>query len=130
MRDRVIVSEAHRYSSYARYLSSPGMRARDVVIGLHEKRSGTEVGAADNCLEWIHNATTGDFKSKVSGNGNRSFCPLFRLVSLKTDDRSLDLRGASDGGLSSRIGTNVMKVVSFCSEFSPGRLLQCIPCTI
>ncbi|GBE85988.1 hypothetical protein SCP_0805120 [Sparassis crispa] len=95
MHDCVIVSEVHHCSSYARYLSSRG--TKDVVIGLSAEPAIPGIAAAHAHLEWVHSATTGNFKSKVSLNGSRDFCPLFRLVSLKDSDVSVGLRGASDG---------------------------------
>ncbi|GBE86834.1 hypothetical protein SCP_1000760 [Sparassis crispa] len=103
MRDCVVVSEVHRCSSYARYLSSP--RTKKIVIGLSEQSAKT---TGDAEVQWVHSTTTGEFKADVSKD--RDFCPLFKLVSLKEDDRSIDLRVPKPP-------SNIMAAFSLCWDF-------------
>jgi len=97
LRDCVVVSEVHRCSSYARYLSSP--RAKTITIGLNVQPSVAGVASAEANLKWVRSTNTGNFKSRVSASGDRDFCPLFRLVSLKETDTSVGLRGSWHGDI-------------------------------
>ncbi|KAF9240016.1 hypothetical protein BU15DRAFT_74244 [Melanogaster broomeanus] len=94
LKNRVIVSEVHRTSSYARHLSAPG--AKSITIGLSaEPLPGAVSAQAD--MKWVKSSDAGNFKSKVNNKGAaRAYYPLFRLVSLKETDASVGLRGPLD----------------------------------
>ncbi|TFK52884.1 hypothetical protein OE88DRAFT_1711746 [Heliocybe sulcata] len=95
MRDSVIVSEVHRCSSYARYLSSP--HTGNVFIGLSAEPPVPGIASVEAHAKWVRSTVTGNFKSRVNKPGDRQFCPLFRLVSLKETDTAVGLRGSWDG---------------------------------
>ena len=90
MRDRVIVSEVHRCSSYARFLATED--GATVALGLN---LGDPVGdlASTNDAKWVRNSSAGNFKWRVNTTGKRDFYPLFRLVSLEEGDISTGLTG-------------------------------------
>jgi len=92
LRNCVIVSEVHRTSSYARYLSSP--RSKTIMIGLSADPPVPGIASVKANFKWVSSANAGNFKSKVNGNGTREYYPLFRLVSLKETDTSVGLRGS------------------------------------
>ncbi|KIJ63463.1 hypothetical protein HYDPIDRAFT_29275 [Hydnomerulius pinastri MD-312] len=94
VQNRVIVSEVHRTSSYARYLSSP--RAKRITIGLSVEPPMPGVVSAQAHVKWVRSSAAGNFKSKVNQTGDRDYYPLFRLVTLKETDTSVGLRGSSD----------------------------------
>jgi len=85
----VIVSEVHRCSSYARFLSTGD--GITMAIGLD---LGGPAGSAApaNDAKWVKNSSAGNFKSRVNSSGKRHFYPLFRLVSLTAGDVSIGLR--------------------------------------
>ncbi|KAF7334479.1 hypothetical protein MVEN_02277400 [Mycena venus] len=81
MRDFCIVSEVHFCSAYARWLTT--IRGGAIALGLCIEASGVaSVGAT---ATWVNNATSGNFKSHVNKSGERSFYPLYRLVSLSEE---------------------------------------------
>jgi hypothetical protein len=96
MRDCVIVSQAHRCSSYARFLTAKN--GTTVAIGLSVEPPVSGVVSADVNAKWIRSSSAGNFKSKVNKSGNRDYYPLFRLVSLKDKDTSSGLRGELEDG--------------------------------
>lgn len=90
--DSVIVSEVHRCSSYARFLSSNhstsvtlGLRVQPVVMN-------TAPGKGNIEAKWVHDATAGNFRAKMNKDGKRVFYPLFRLVSLEEESLSTGLK--------------------------------------
>jgi len=89
MKGFVIVSEVHRCSSYARFLSTED--GATVVLGL----SATDPIGKSATLDtkWVRNSSGGNFKARVNATGRRDFYPLFRLVSLTEGDISTGLRG-------------------------------------
>jgi len=88
----VIVSEVHRCSSYARFLSTEG--GATVALGLSVEDPIGNSAALDG--KWVRNSTGGNFKARVNATGKRVFYPLFRLVSLTEGDVSTGLRGELD----------------------------------
>jgi len=85
----VIVSEVHRCSSYARFLSTES--GATVVLGLSVEDPIGNSATFDT--KWVGNSSGGNFKTRVNASGNRDFYPLFRLVSLMEGDISTGLRG-------------------------------------
>ena len=84
MRGVAIVSEVHSCSSYARLLTTG--RGGTIALGLRVEPSGVaSVGAA---ATWVQNATSGNFKSHVNKSGERSFYPLYCLVTLSEEGTS------------------------------------------
>jgi hypothetical protein len=96
MRGCVIVSEAHRCSSFARLLTAKD--GGSVAIGLSVQPPISGVVSATANANWVRSSQAGNFKSKVNKNGSRDFYPLFRLVSIKEKDTSTGLRGGLDDG--------------------------------
>jgi hypothetical protein len=90
LRDRVIVSEVHRTSSYARYLSSPNTKS--ISIGLSAEPSVPGIISAQANVGWVRSSNAGNFKAKVNQSGKRDYYPLFRLVSLKETALTVGLR--------------------------------------
>ena len=90
----VIVSEVHRCSSYARFLSTEN--GATVAIGLSVEVPTGNSTSANLDAKWVHNSSGGKFKGRVSAGGKRDFYPLFRLVSLTEGDVSTGLRGELD----------------------------------
>ncbi|KAH7921892.1 hypothetical protein BV22DRAFT_1018462 [Leucogyrophana mollusca] len=97
LRDCVVVSEVHRCSSYARYLSSPNTKSITMGLSVEPPVSGVASAKAD--VKWVRSTTTGNFKSKVDKSEARVFYPLFRLVSLKETATAVGLRGSWDGDI-------------------------------
>jgi len=97
LRDAVIVSQVHRCSSYARYLTSPN--TKNLVMGMSAQMPAPGVASAEVDISWVRSTYTGNFKSKANKAGQRNFCPLFRLVSLKEGDTAVGLRGSLDDGI-------------------------------
>ena len=90
----VIVSEVHRCSSYARFLSAAA--GATVALGLAAQPPVGNVGSANVDAKWVHSSSAGNFKAKVNKEGKRVFYPLFRLVALKESAVSTGLRGELD----------------------------------
>ncbi|KAF8908530.1 hypothetical protein CPB84DRAFT_1959176 [Gymnopilus junonius] len=90
----VIVSEVHRCSSYARFLSSSA--GATVALGLSAQPPMADVGSAKVDAKWVHSSSAGNFKARVNKEGKRVFYPLFRLVALKESSVSTGLRGELD----------------------------------
>lgn len=80
LRDRVVVSEAHRCASYASYLASS--KTKDVVIGLSSKASEGS-SSTQPYPRWVRTNKTGYFKGKADNSGERKYYPLYKLVSVK-----------------------------------------------
>jgi hypothetical protein len=95
LRNCVIVSEVHRTSSYARYLSFPN--SKTIMIGLSAEPPVSGIASVNANFKWVSSTNAGNFKSKVSTSGNREYYPLFRLVSMKETDTSVGLRGSWHG---------------------------------
>lgn len=96
MRGCVIVSEAHRCSSFARLLTAKD--GGSVAIGLSVQPPISGVVSATANANWVRSSQAGNFKSKVNKSGSRDFYPLFRLVSIKEKETSTGLRGGLDDG--------------------------------
>uniref|UniRef100_A0A8H7XN07 Uncharacterized protein n=1 Tax=Psilocybe cubensis TaxID=181762 RepID=A0A8H7XN07_PSICU len=94
MKGLVIVSEVHRCSSYARFLST--QNGVTVALGLSAEPPIANVGKVGTDVRWVHSSSAGNFKAKVDKTGKRVFCPLFRLVALVDDDVASGLRGEMD----------------------------------
>jgi hypothetical protein len=86
MRGVVVVSEVHSCSSYARLLSAEGRGI--VALGLCVEPPISGIASAGATATWVRNLTSGNFKSGVNTEGERSFYPLFRLVSLSEEATS------------------------------------------
>jgi hypothetical protein len=91
MAGKVVVSEVHKCSSYARLLTAKG--SKNVVIGLQVEPPVSGVASATLNATWVRNTNAGNFRSKVNKNGGRVFYPLFRLVSVKEQETSVGFRG-------------------------------------
>ena len=80
MRGCVIVSEVHSCSSYARLLTT--QNGKTIALGLSVQPpppgSGLLVGA-----KWVHNTVAGNFRWGINPTGDRTYYPLYCLVSLK-----------------------------------------------
>lgn len=99
MADRVIVSEVHRCSSYMRALTSS--KDHDIFCGLSaQPPAPLAVGEVSIEGRWVTNYSAGNFRSKVDAKGERSFYPLFRLVSFRGTDVTTGLRGVEEEDLS------------------------------
>jgi len=96
MHGLVVVSEAHRCHSYARFLTAKN--GGKIAVGLDAQPPISNVASASVDASWIRSASTGNFKSKVNKSGNRDFYPLFRLVSLEEEATSTGLRAGIDQG--------------------------------
>ena len=84
MQDIVVVSEVHTCASYARYLGTPEVKS--VSIGLSVQGPASDSASGNIRMEWVRSNNIGNFKSKVNKGGERTYCPLFRLVSLNEED--------------------------------------------
>lgn len=94
MRNKVIVSEVHRCSSYARLLTSK--EAGTVALGLSFHSTGNPSPVSgDVRASWVRNSHSGNFKYKVNADGARVFYPLCRLVALRTDLPVSGVRGGN-----------------------------------
>jgi hypothetical protein len=80
MRDRVVVSEVHSCSSYARLLTAQSESTVALGLSIEPAASGDASGTAD--VTWLRSVASGNFRSQVNKKGERKFYPLFRLVSL------------------------------------------------
>ncbi|EAU82176.1 hypothetical protein CC1G_11366 [Coprinopsis cinerea okayama7 len=96
---KVIVSEVHRCSSYARYVSSG--KTSSVAIGLTVTNpeatklfGDVETGAE---TRWMKSVSSGNFKTRTRKDGKRAYYPLFRLVSLDEKGLATGLRGGEEG---------------------------------
>lgn len=92
VKGRVIVSEVHRCSSYARFLATED--GATVALGLSVEDPIGNSAALD--AKWVRNSSAGNFKARVNTTGKRDFYPLFRLVSLTEGTISTGLRGELD----------------------------------
>ncbi|KAJ6544670.1 hypothetical protein DFH09DRAFT_885524, partial [Mycena vulgaris] len=89
MRGAVVVSEVHSCSSYARVLTAK--TGSTIALGLRVDPPVPGVASIAATARWVTSRTLGNFKSGVSKNGDRKFCPLFRLVSLEETDVAMGL---------------------------------------
>ncbi|KIJ36091.1 hypothetical protein M422DRAFT_179896 [Sphaerobolus stellatus SS14] len=94
MQGRVIVSQTHRCSSYARLLTAQG--DSNVTVGLNATALTDGPASAQTMAKWVRSTAGGYFKSRINRTGKRSFYPLFKLVSVKQEAISVGLRGESD----------------------------------
>lgn len=94
MKGLVIVSEAHKSSSFARLLTAEGTSNIAIGLSVEPPVSGAVSGTAD--AKWVRSSSAGNFKSKVNKDGKRVFTPLFRLVSLDDREVSTGMRGGDD----------------------------------
>jgi hypothetical protein len=93
MRGVVVVSEVHSCSSYARLITANV--GSTVALGLRVEPPISGVASAGATATWVRNVNSGNFKSQVSKTGERSFYPLFRLVSLSEEETSTGIGGTS-----------------------------------
>jgi hypothetical protein len=102
MRDVVVVSEVHSCSSYARLITAEA--GSTVALGLCVEPPISGVASASATATSVRDVTSGNFKSGANIEGERSFYPLFRLVSLSERDMSTGLgrtsTNTSSGGSS------------------------------
>ncbi|KAJ6530915.1 hypothetical protein DFH09DRAFT_882100, partial [Mycena vulgaris] len=89
MRGAVVVSEVHSCSSYARVLTAN--TGSTIALGLRVDPPVPGVASIAVDARWVTSRTLGNFKSGVSRNGDRKFCPLYRLVSLEETDLAMGL---------------------------------------
>lgn len=92
VKDRVLVSQVHRCSSYARFLSTKD--GATVALGLSVADPIGNSAPVDT--KWVRNSGVGNFKTKVNSTGERDFYPLFKLVSLKKSPIATSLRTLPD----------------------------------
>jgi len=95
VKDRVLVSQVHRCSSYARFLTTED--GATVALGVSVADPVSNSAAVD--AKWVRNSGVGNFKTKVNSTGERKFYPLFKLVTLSkspTIATSLRILPASD----------------------------------
>jgi hypothetical protein len=78
VKDRVLVSQVHRCSSYARFLTTED--GATVALGVSVADPVSNSAAVD--AKWVRNSGVGNFKTKVNSTGERKFYPLFKLVTL------------------------------------------------
>ncbi|KAF8144949.1 hypothetical protein K438DRAFT_1631009, partial [Mycena galopus ATCC 62051] len=83
MHDMVVVSEVHSCSSYARLLCADGTTT--LTLGSHVSTPGLGASASI-ASKWVTEGSSGNFKSQVNTRGERTFSPLFRLVSLSGEE--------------------------------------------
>lgn len=93
MRGQVIVSELHRCSSYARYLTDE--QGGSIALGLNVQPP-VAVAEASSQISWERVVATGNFKCNSTKRGLRPFFPLYRLVSLVENGPSTGLRHLND----------------------------------
>ncbi|KAJ7773158.1 hypothetical protein B0H16DRAFT_1305005 [Mycena metata] len=79
MCNTVVVSEVHACSSYARLLTTKADNT--VVLDLTVEPAISGVVSSSATAKWVRHGTSGYFKSQVNKQGDRTFYPLFRLVS-------------------------------------------------
>ncbi|KIJ23638.1 hypothetical protein M422DRAFT_62409 [Sphaerobolus stellatus SS14] len=91
---RVIVSQTHRCSSYARLLTAQG--DSNVTIGLYTTALPDGLASSQTMAKRVRSTAGGYFKSRTNGTRKRSFYPLFKLVSVKQEAISVGLREESD----------------------------------
>ncbi|KAI0028841.1 hypothetical protein K488DRAFT_57662 [Vararia minispora EC-137] len=91
MKHCLVISEVHSCSSFARYLGNATVKS--VTIGLAVEPPAGAVASASARMHWVRSTTVGNFKSRINEDDERTFRPLFRLVSLKEDDLTTGLRG-------------------------------------
>lgn len=84
MKGRVIVSEAHKSSSFARLLTAKGTSNIAIGFSVEPPVSGVVSGSANG--KWVRSSSAGNFKTKINKDGKRVFTPLFRLASLRESD--------------------------------------------
>ena len=94
MKGLVIVSEAHKSSSFARLLTAEGTSNVAIGLSVEPPVSGAVSATAD--AKWVRSSNAGNFKSKINKDGKRVFTPLFRLVSLDDREVSTGMRGGDD----------------------------------
>ncbi|KAJ7797054.1 hypothetical protein B0H14DRAFT_2390145, partial [Mycena olivaceomarginata] len=83
MHGMVVVSEVHSCSSYARLLCADGTTT--LTLGSHVSIPGLGPSASV-ASKWVTEGSSGNFKSQVNTRGERTFSPLFRLVSLSGEE--------------------------------------------
>ena len=100
LRGKVIVSEVHRCSSYARYVASD--EASSVALGLSVSAPAqgivTDIEAGVE-QKWVRSVSSGNFKTRTRKDKKRKYYPLFRLVSLDERSMAAGLRGGEGGDL-------------------------------
>lgn len=92
MQDRVVVSEVHKTSSYARVITTQDNST--VGIGLTVAPLVEAIGSVSAEAKWVHSGSAVNFKAKVNKDGKKIYYPLFRLSSLKSTGVSTGLRGS------------------------------------
>ncbi|KAJ7910557.1 hypothetical protein B0H13DRAFT_2486459 [Mycena leptocephala] len=91
MRGVVVVSEVHSCSSYARVITAEA--GGIVALGLRAEPPISGIGSVAATATWVRNVASGNFKSQVNKMGERSFYPLFRLVSFSEEETSTGIGG-------------------------------------
>ncbi|TFK18906.1 hypothetical protein FA15DRAFT_557977, partial [Coprinopsis marcescibilis] len=100
LRGKVIVSEVHKCSSYARFVG--GSKTSTVALGLSVTSPIPEgvgdltgIGDVQAGVEgkWVKSSAMGNFKTRTRKDGKRVFSPLFRLVALDERGFATGLRG-------------------------------------
>jgi hypothetical protein len=91
MRGVVVVSEVHSCSSYARVITAEA--GGIVALGLRAEPPISGIGSVAATATWVRNVASGNFKSQVNKTGERSFYPLFRLVSFSEEETSTGIGG-------------------------------------
>ncbi|KAJ7706743.1 hypothetical protein B0H17DRAFT_918412 [Mycena rosella] len=90
MRGFVVVSEVHRCSSYARLLTD--QEGSTVALGLSVDLPAVGVASAAANTTWVRSVTSGNFRSQINRKGDRTYYPLFRLVSLTEEATAMGTR--------------------------------------
>ncbi|KAJ7655456.1 hypothetical protein B0H17DRAFT_1146446 [Mycena rosella] len=90
MRGFVVVSEVHRCSSYARLLTD--QEGSTVALGLSVDLPAVGVASAAANATWVRRVTSGNFRSQINRKGDRTYYPLFRLVSLTEEATAMGIR--------------------------------------
>jgi hypothetical protein len=92
----ILVSEVHRCSSYARFLSAS--TDNQIYIGLSIEVPPLNNATVNPEAKWISSSYVGNFKTKSSQT--KDYTPLYRLVSLKEGDETT---GIESTGIFSRM---------------------------
>lgn len=92
MRGAVVVSEVHRCASYARFLSA--QEDSTITLGLRVQPPVPGIASAAATATWVRSGTSGTFKSQANKKGDRTFYPLFRLVSRGEESTAMTIGGS------------------------------------
>ncbi|KAJ7655801.1 hypothetical protein DFH06DRAFT_1132860 [Mycena polygramma] len=89
MRGTVVVSEFHSCSSYARLLTAE--TGGTIALGLKLEPPTPGVASVSASTMWVRSVVSGNFKFQVDKTGERTFYPLFRLVSTVGEEMSMGI---------------------------------------